>query len=101
MVSNDPRLQLRNLGRMRTEGKITPEGYDARVALMSDASLEPAKQTAKQGEQPSKTNEEWMVHYLKEQTTLLESIKGWVTFFGILTVISLVLWVILIVVAVP
>ena len=33
-----------------------------------------------------------MVHYLHEQTMLLKSIKGWVTFFGILTVISLVAW---------
>ena len=52
-----------------------------------------------QTQKPSKTNEEWMVHYLKEtadqaerQTMLIESIKGWVRFFGILTVISLVLW---------
>ena len=42
-------------------------------------------------QKPSKTNEEWMVHYLKETA---------VTFFGILTVISLVLWTILIVVAI-
>jgi len=45
-------------------------------------------------QKPPKTSEEWMVHYLKEQTVLLESIKAWVTFFGIfgiLLVISLVL----------
>ncbi len=37
------------------------------------------------------TQKPWMVHYLKETA---------VTFFGILTVISLVLWTILIVVAI-
>ena len=124
MAGPDP-LQLRNLGRMRAEGKITPEEYDARVALISDGdpTLKPPKQTQKHPDSlselvateeveqpsktPSKTNEEWMLHYLKEtadqagkQTTLMESIKGWVTFFGVLTVISLVLWAILIVVAI-
>ena len=84
-----------NLAKMRDEGTITSEEYDARVAPLfeGDPSLKPPEQQP----QPE-TNEEWMLHYLREtadqagkQTTLLESIKGWVTFFGILLVISLVL----------
>jgi len=116
MAGADLPLQLRNLGRMRAEGKITPEEYDARVALISDGdpTLKPPEQTQKHPDSlselvateeveqpaktPSKTNEEWMLHYLREtvdqagkQTTLLESIKAWVTFFGVLLLISLVL----------
>ena len=109
------RIQLRKLTKMRDEGRLTPEEYDEQVALITDGDPHPdslsalvVKQEVEQlAKTPSETNEEWMLHYLKEmadqagkQTTLLESIKGWVTFFGILTVISLVLWTILIVVAI-
>ena len=50
-----------------------------------------------------KTHEEWERYYLKEiaaqtytQTTLISSIKAWVKFFGILTIVSMVIWVIII-----
>ena len=124
------RVQLRDLAKMRDQGRLTPEEYDEQVALITDGDPHPdslsvalitdgdphpdslsalvVEQEVEQlAKTPSKTNEEWMVYYLKEtadqagkQTTLIESIKGWVTFFGILTVISLVLWAILIVVAI-
>ena len=100
------RKRLRNLAKMREQGTLTPEEYDEQVALISDG--DPTFKPPEQEQQPQpETNEEWMLHYLKEsadqagkQTTLMESIKGWVTFFGVLTVISLVLWAILIVVAI-
>jgi len=119
-MASDDDVQLRNLARslakMRDDGRLTPEEYDEQVALLpSYPSLKPPNQTQKHPDSlselvateeveqpakaPSKTNEEWMVHYLKEtadqagkQTALMETITGWVTFFGVLTVISLVAW---------
>ena len=43
-------------------------------------------------QKPSKTIEELMVYHLTEQTRLIRSINGWVTFFGVLTILSLILW---------
>ena len=116
MAGADLPLQLRNLGRMRAEGKITPEEYDARVALISDGdpyeemfadagpTPTPTSPSSVQGDPAvSLAHEEAVRHYLKQtaehaqkQTQLIESIKGWVMFFGIVTLMSLVAWVIFI-----
>ena len=112
MAGADLPLQLRNLGRMRAEGKITPEEYDARVALISDGdpyeemfadagpTPTPTSPSSVQGDPAmSLAHEEAVRHYLKQtaehtqkQTQLIESIKGWVTFLGILTFGSLLVW---------
>ena len=113
MAGADLPLQLRNLGRMRAEGKITPEEYDARVALISDGDpyeemfadagptlKPPTPPSSVQGDPAmSLAHEEAVRHYLKQtaehtqkQTQLIESIRVWVMFLGILTIGSLLVW---------
>lgn len=67
------------------------------------STLKEERDTASRPPESSKTHEEWERYFLKEiaaqaetQTKLLSSIKAWVVFFGILTIISLVMWVIII-----
>ncbi len=56
-----------------------------------------------ESQEKSMTHKELLRHYLKttavqtqKQTELLSSIRAWVMFFGILTIISLVFWTIVI-----
>jgi len=79
-----------NLAKMRDKGTITPEEYDARVALISDGDpyeemFADAGPTLKPPTSPSSV-----------QGDPAMSIKEWVMFFGILTLTSLVAWVIFI-----
>jgi len=111
------RKRLRNLAKMREQGTLTPEEYDEQVALITDGDpyeemFTDAGSTLKPPTSPSSVqgdpamslpHEEAVRHYLKQtaehtqkQTQLIESIKGWVMFFGLVTLMSLVAWVIFI-----
>ena len=66
------------------------------------ATLKEERDAATRPPESSKTHEEWERYYLKEiaaqaetQTKLLSFIKAWVVFFGVLTIVSLVMWVII------
>ena len=100
---------------MLADGRITAADYQRHKAdIVGDGedipdpdvaairSLEEEVRATRPPESP-KTHEEGERYYPKEiaaqaktQTTLISSIKAWVVFFGIVTIVSMVTWVIII-----
>jgi hypothetical protein len=106
LVESDKRDQLRNLARMREQGRISPEEYREHKALLigdGDDLPDPdpteihRSRTPQLSAELERSYEESVVHLLREvnkearqQTVLIRSVRAWVMFFGVLAVLGIV-----------
>lgn len=99
--------QLMGLARMLNSGKISAKEYQEHKRLLigeGEDIPDPALSEVRASEVvntglPVDEDESYYLRFIAEQarvqTSLIRSIRGWVAFFGVLTIVSLIVWVII------